>query len=144
MKSTGHIFVILSFCFVLFSCGTTADHKADSNTSDIIENEITVIPEYFYNWQYKGFGAEIPEWINAALTMDKAALQEFFPDQNFTFSVFTGDSLLNVENQAKAYEQTAGEENIIERFWVSTIKDLNEYSPEDETFYSIRIISIEE
>jgi len=129
--------VILILCFVLFGCSSTSNLKT-------AEEIIPVIPEYYYNWQYKGFGAELPDWLYAALTGDTKTVAAAFSKEKVELGVFEAGDLDSAENKAESFEKSFPGVAVLARFWVSTLTDIESYLSEDEKFYSIRILSIEE
>jgi len=72
--------------FSIISCASSVKSENQDNLNKTEEDsknkekEEAVIPR-FDDWEYKGFGKELPGWIEAAVDSDYQKLKEFFPDK---------------------------------------------------------------
>ena len=132
------IFALL--CMMMISCASkNSQEESDSLKNDIaapvevqekIQEEILPeIPKYI-DWQYKGFGAELPEWVDSILEekeenqLERALI--FFPDAA-NVSVAWGENSDMCLKKIQSFEEqnTLSQDEIITTIWV---KANSEYS----------------
>lgn len=136
------VFIVLFLCLEspLFAAGKKqkkSDKAKNSvKTEKVEKSEKTVKPEKndarFDDWKYKGFGKELPEWIEAAVdgkekeVLRKINLEGLEEIQIFTASGINVDqSEEKLKNQLKEI-QLPGEKKLIEAFWVRVNQNKNE------------------
>lgn len=74
MKTFYRTFLPLLFFIMLASCATTS---AGSNHIEKKQNDKKLL---FEDWKYKGFGQELPVWLEAAFKNDVLAVKKAVPE----------------------------------------------------------------
>ena len=79
MKIRFNLILPLLFILCLTSCASTpsAEKEAGSGTQDVHkEKKQNQKKLLFEDWKYKGFGQELPVWLEAAFKSDPAAIKK--------------------------------------------------------------------
>ncbi len=140
-------FVLL--CMLMISCASkTTQGNSDNTGKDIAahaegleqvsEEVLPKIPKYI-DWQYKGFGAELPEWVDYIIDgqkdnqLERAA--KFFPEAG-NISVAWGENSDMCLKKVQFFEKQndLSQNEIIDSIWV---KANSEYSSFSEDFGEI-------
>ncbi len=74
MKTLFKTFLPLLFFIMLTSCATTS---AGGNHIEKKQNQEKLL---FEDWKYKGFGQELPVWLEAAFENDVPAIKKVVPE----------------------------------------------------------------
>ncbi len=71
---------------VFMGCVSTPAAADDVSSVAPEQNSVSSVqveaaePEPFDDWKHRGFGAELPDWIEPALSGDVASVRKFFPE----------------------------------------------------------------
>lgn len=133
---------------MIISCGST-DVK-DSSTEDEIKNEtenleenIKPVPEVvkiarFDDWEYKGFGKDLPLWVEAAVDLDYETLSQFYPDKDLLVVRGYGSNTDMCESASYQESPYPEEAEFIEALWVRVN---SKYEKLEKPYISIRIFN---
>ena len=126
---------------LIFSCASTGktDDSTPQQPQEIIENtaEEPVIPR-FDDWEYRGFGKELPDWAEAAVDLDYQTLQKSFPGKDLLIIQGFGTNLDMCESDSYQKAPYPEEAEFLDALWVRINA---EYEQMEKPYISIRLFS---
>lgn len=139
MKKT--LILILSLTFILTGCASKPAEESNKNElsldtevelteTETVEVEQKVIIAHFDDWKYKGFGYEIPLWVEPAVNNEKEQVVKFSGIEGA--DVTTINTLLfygvNLDHAEKRSEESKkdSEWELKDSFWVRINKDFED------------------
>lgn len=145
MKKLIEFFFVLLVGLFFFGCASTAAAKETINLSDN-ENQFKEEKLRFDDWKYKGFGNELPDWVELAVNQDEISLKKIIPELEIASAVVIhigwGENLDQAEQLAKeltAKSVEAGESlKLYDNFWVREA-DKSNLLEEDKTYASVYV-----
>lgn len=95
------VFFFLPLVFILFFAGCASNQL--SNT----ENKQTEEKLRFEDWKYKGFGYELPDWVEPAIEEKKSKVIKYQPElADSTVEIFSGRGI-NIDQADAAAKEAA-------------------------------------
>lgn len=137
--------IILIFFEGCASTPSSVDNEISSPSEIKNKQEVKKLrskEDKYDNWQYKGFGKDVPEWVEVLLSdaVDAQSKPEkmlkYFPEietPNITCVTFSSDNLDQAENQLKErIAELYSEYHLCDKFWVRR--------KSDKTYFSVAVL----
>ena len=154
MKKLIACLICCAVCFLIVSCGSTKVADSHGKTETTVQNPeekngteenlvVEIIPEpikppRFDDWEYKGFGKSLPEWVDAAVDMNYSSLNTYFPDKNLMIVKGIGSNTDMCESASYIDSPYPEEAEFITALWVRVN---SEYEKLEQPYISIRLFN---
>lgn len=126
---------------LIISCASTSGtkEKQTPQTQEPVENKENkpVIPR-FDDWEYRGFGKDLPDWAEAAVDLDYQTLQKSFPGKDLLIIQGFGSNPDMCESDSYQKAPYPEEAEFLDALWVRINA---EYEQMDKPYISIRLFS---
>lgn len=99
------------------SSSAAAPSKAASSASKPQAKSTSKNTDYFDDWKYKGFGMQLPQWVQPAIEGKKDKVVKYFPDYTADQIEIVTASGINVDQSENKLEKTS-DRVLIDGFWV--------------------------
>jgi hypothetical protein len=80
--------------------------------------------DIFDDWKYKGFGMQLPQWVQPAIEGKKDKVVKYFPDYTADQIEIVTASGINVDQSENKLEKTSGRV-LLDGFWVRLNTQVN-------------------
>lgn len=146
MKKIIACFICIIAGLFVISCGSTDvkdptktedEIKTETENLEVVETEPVKI-QRFDDWEYKGFGKDLPEWIDAAVDLDYAVLSKAFPGMNLLVVRGYGSNTDMCESASYENAPYPEEAEFVTALWVRVN---SEYEKLSKPYISIRIFN---
>lgn len=144
MKKIFTCLFIVVLGLAVISCGSTKTDPSekDIDKKDAVEEIVEIVPDVviqrFDDWEYKGFGKELPAWVDAAVDLDYAQLQQFYPGKDLLVIRGYGSNTDMCESASYQLSPYAEEAEFLDALWVRVN---SEYEKMDKPYISIRVFN---
>lgn len=133
--------IILIFFEGCASTPSSVDNEISSPSEIKNKQEVKKLrskEDKYDNWQYKGFGQDLPEWVEILLSDSLDAnkklerMVKYFPEiesPNIAYVIIDSDNLDQAENQLKErIDELYSEYHLCDKFWVRRKSDKTYFS----------------